>query len=117
MRYVLRAAEPSLRFTHIARTSSPMTEPNFDQATIPASARPSRQRASQFKGMYVLETDGPLLAKLSPKKQAVLRTTGSYEDRARQLGVPVGTRRSRFHRARAKLVALRTHEARPIDTL
>jgi len=85
-----------------------VTEPNFDQATVPASARPSRQSASQFKGMYVLETDEPLLATLQPREQAVLRTTGSYEDRARKLGVPVGTVRSRLHRARARLVALRS---------
>ena len=84
-----------------------MTEPSFDHATVPASARPSRQRAQQFKGMHVLESDEPLLATLKLKKQAVLRTTGSYEDRATQLGVPVGTLRSRLHRARAKLVALR----------
>ena len=89
-----------------------MTEHNFDHATVPASARPSRQRAPQFKGMHVLETDEPLLAILEPKEQTVLRTTGSYEDRARELGIPIGTVRSRLHRARAKLVALRTHEAR-----
>ena len=85
-----------------------MTEHNFDHATVPSSARPGRQRASQFKGMHVLETDEPLLATLKPKEQAVLLTTGSYEEQARELGVPVGTVRSRLHRARAKLVALRS---------
>jgi DNA-directed RNA polymerase specialized sigma24 family protein len=88
--------------------------PNFDQATIPASARPSTQRASQFKGMQVLESDEPLLAKLKPREQAVLRTTGSYEDRARELSVPVGTLRSRLHRARAKLLALRSEPHVPV---
>jgi DNA-directed RNA polymerase specialized sigma24 family protein len=90
-----------------------MTEHNFDHATVPATPRPNRQRAQQFKGMHVLESDEPLLATLKQREQAVLRTTGSYEDRARKLGVPVGTVRSRLHRARAKLIALRTHEARP----
>ena len=85
-----------------------MTEPNFDHATAPAPGHPSPLHATQFKGMYVLETDEPLLATLKPREQAVLRTTGSYEDRARALGVPVGTLRSRLHRARAKLVALRS---------
>jgi DNA-directed RNA polymerase specialized sigma24 family protein len=85
-----------------------MTEHNFDQASAPASARRSRQRAPQFKGMLVLETDEPLLAALEPKAQAVLRTNGSYEERAKELNVPVGTLRSRLHRARAKLVALRS---------
>jgi hypothetical protein len=85
-----------------------MAETKFDHATVPVIAHPSRQRASQFKGMLVLETDEPLLAKLWPNEQAVLRTTGSYGERARQLGIPVGTLRSRLHRARAKLVALRS---------
>jgi DNA-directed RNA polymerase specialized sigma24 family protein len=85
-----------------------MTGPNFGHATVPPSARPSRQRATQFKGLHVLESDEPLLATLKPREQAALRTTGSYDERARQLGVPVGTVRSRLHRARAKLVALRS---------
>ena len=85
-----------------------MTEHNFDQASAAASARRSRQHATRFKGMLVLEIDEPLLAALEPKAQAVLRTNGSYEERARELNVPVGTLRSRLHRARAKLVALRS---------
>jgi DNA-directed RNA polymerase specialized sigma24 family protein len=85
-----------------------MAENNFDQATAPSSARPSRQRAPQFKGTHLLESDEPLLAALKPEEQAVLLTDGSYEDRAKELNVPVGTLRSRLHRARAKLVALRS---------
>jgi hypothetical protein len=85
-----------------------MAEHRSDPATAPASARPGRQGASQFKGMYVLESDEPLLDTLEPKAQAVLRTTGSYNERAIVLNVPVGTLRSRLHRARAKLVALRS---------
>jgi DNA-directed RNA polymerase specialized sigma24 family protein len=69
--------------------------------------RPSRQGASQFKGVHVLETDESLFATLWPKEQAVLQTSGSYEERAKGLNVPVGTVKSRVHRARAKLVALR----------
>jgi hypothetical protein len=84
-----------------------MTEHNFDQASALASARARRQRATQFKGIIVLGTDEPLLAALGPNEQAVLRANGSYEERARELNVPVGTLRSRLHRARAKLVALR----------
>jgi Sigma-70, region 4 len=87
-----------------------MTEHNFGHATVPASARRSGQRASQFKGVHLLETDEPLFVTLEPKEQAVLRTSGSYEDRARELNVPVGTVRSRLHRARAKLVALRSRK-------
>jgi len=85
-----------------------MTGHNFDHATVPSSVHPGRQRATQFKGMHVLESDEPLLASLEPKEQAVLRISGSYEERARELNVPVGTLRSRLHRARAKLVALRS---------
>jgi len=90
-----------------------MTERNFDHANVPDSARPSRQSATQFKGMLVLETDEQLLAALGPEGQAVLRANGSYEERARELNVPVGTLRSRLHRARAKLMALRGQ--RPLE--
>jgi hypothetical protein len=82
-----------------------MTEHNLDLAS--PTARAGRQRATQFKGILVLETDEPFLAALEPNEQAVLRTNGSYEERARELNVPLGTLRSRLHRARAKLVALR----------
>lgn len=58
----------------------------------------------------VLETDEPLLATLKPKTQAVLRTEGPYVERARELNVPVGTLRSRLHRARARLSALRSQK-------
>ena len=85
-----------------------MTEHSFDHATLTAPDQPSPLGATKLKGMHVLETDEPLLATLKPREQAVLHTTGSYEDRARKLGVPVGTLRSRLHRARAKLVALRS---------
>jgi hypothetical protein len=81
-----------------------MMEHDVDHAAVPSSVRPDRQRATHFKGMHVLESDEPLLATLEPKEQAVLRTSGSYEERARELNVPVGTLRSRLHRARAKLV-------------
>jgi DNA-directed RNA polymerase specialized sigma24 family protein len=90
-----------------------MTERNFDHPNVPDSGRPSRQRATQFKGMLVLETDEQLLAALGPEGQAVLRANGSYEERARELNVPVGTLRSRLHRARAKLMALRGQ--RPLE--
>ena len=84
-----------------------MTEHPIQNAIVRFPTQPSRQRAAQFRGIHLLDTDEPLLATLAPNDQAVLRTTGSYEERAQQLGVPVGTLRSRLHRARAKLVALR----------
>jgi len=85
-----------------------MTEHSLDRASVPVSPNSGRPRAAQFKGMHVLESDEPLLATLEPKEQAVLRTCGSYEERARELNVPLGTLRSRLHRARARLAALRS---------
>jgi|GEM_PF-2116031 len=85
-----------------------MAENNFDQTTGPSSVHPGRQRAIQFKGIHLLESDEPLFPALKPNEQAVLRTKGCYDDRAKELNVPVGTLKSRLHRARFKLVALRS---------
>jgi DNA-directed RNA polymerase specialized sigma24 family protein len=52
------------------------------------------------------EEEEGLIPKLSPPHQEVLRVDGSMEDRAAQLKVPVGTLKSRLHRARKALAAL-----------
>jgi DNA-directed RNA polymerase specialized sigma24 family protein len=83
------------------RTEHPTQTPEA-QSEVPNGGRKVR-----LKGMHILETDEALVAQLSPADQAVLRSTGSYKDRQKQLQVPIGTLRSRLHRARVKLLALR----------
>jgi hypothetical protein len=85
-----------------------MTEHNLYHEATPLSGHPGLRRSTLFKGMHLLESDEALLANLAPKEQAVLRSSGSYEERARELNIPLGTLRSRLHRAWSKLVALRS---------
>lgn len=49
----------------------------------------------------------PLLEKLVPEHRDVLAASGSYEDIAAQLSLPVGTVKSRLHRARKALEKMR----------
>ncbi len=63
--------------------------------------------APRYKGLIVFERDQPLLEGLTPIYREVLRLRGSYEEMAAALRVPVGTLRSRLHRARSALVKLR----------
>jgi hypothetical protein len=74
-----------------------------------ARAMPPKQKriVSPFRRFVIFESDEPLIAVLSPDHQNVLRLTGSYAEMVGQLQVPLGTLRSRLHRARAALVALR----------
>jgi len=75
---------------------------------------PNQKRvASPFRGFVVFESDEPLIAALQPDHQNILRLTGSYAEMAVQLQVPPGTLRSRLHRARAALVALRQKQSGP----
>jgi hypothetical protein len=64
-------------------------------------------------GFVIFESDEPLFAALKPDHQNVLRLTGSYAEMGEQLQVPAGTLRSRLHRARAALVALRQKHSGP----
>ncbi len=60
----------------------------------------------------ILDTDGPLIERLSPKHQDVLRVAGSYREIATLLGIASeGTVKSRLHRARVALVELREKSA------
>jgi hypothetical protein len=64
-------------------------------------------RGAPLRGFVIVETDEPLIATMRVVDQAILNAAGSYLEIAERLGVPPGTVRSRLHRARAALVALR----------
>lgn len=74
----------------------------------PIQQTPEKEKRPQkYLNFRVQPEDHALLASLPEPQRDVLLTDGIYEERARQLGIPVGTVRSRLHRARAALEALR----------
>jgi len=74
------------------------------------TALPSgRQRRQRF--FPLTEQDEPLLSQLSPRYVEILRQEGQMADIASRLNLPIGTVKSRLHRARAALMALRRQQA------
>jgi len=108
------------RFTHMAAATSHLShpKPGAHDAEHPdrhARAMPPNQErvAAPSRGFIIFESDEPLIATLQPYHQNVLRWTGPYAEMAAQLQVSPGTLRSRLHRARAALVALRQKQSGP----
>lgn len=65
--------------------------------------------------VVVLDTDIPHIGTMSSDAAAILSAASlaaTYLDLSFELGVPVGTVKSRLHRARQKLAALREAEAK-----
>ena len=80
----------------------------MDTRTNPSIQNPSREKRTAKYSRFTLEPeDQDLIAQLPVEQQAALRSEGSYASRAEQMGVAIGTVRSRLHRARAALVKLR----------
>jgi DNA-directed RNA polymerase specialized sigma24 family protein len=79
------------------------TDPELHQ-TMPLSEtkRCRKFYRSEFDSRY-----RELLPDLSEAHRALLLANGSYRDLAEQFGIPLGTVRSRLHRARARLELLR----------
>jgi len=65
-----------------------------------------------LRGVTVQAGDKELLAYLPPSQQQILQVTGTYQQIAAALNVPVGTVRSRLNRARSALIELRRHPPR-----
>jgi len=68
-------------------------------------------RPQPFGNFHLRDSDEELIAQLHPKHQAILRSNGGYAEIAETLNIPLGTVRSRLHRARAALVLLRQGSA------
>lgn len=66
-----------------------------------------QKREQKFLRFKLTPEDVALLDQLpAPQREAIL-CDGTYQERAAKLNIPVGTVRSRLHRARAALEALR----------
>lgn len=89
----------------VIRRKKRLTEPVTDD--VPELDRSARRLSSLVAGEAAFAT---LLDRLSPEHASVLRLREeegySYEDISEQLGVPVGTVRSRINRARKLLAEL-----------
>lgn len=68
-----------------------------------------RHRRQRF--FPLTEQDESLLPQLSPRYVEILRQEGQMADIASRLNLPVGTVKSRLHRARAALTALRRQQS------
>ena len=73
-------------------------------------AAPSGKRQQKYFRFQLLPNDDALIVRLPAAQRAALQSQGTYEERAAALGVAVGTVRSRLHRARAALEALRQEQ-------
>jgi DNA-directed RNA polymerase specialized sigma24 family protein len=65
----------------------------------------------KFARFQILETDAPLINHLTAEHRALIERKSDYKGVAAELGLPVGTVKSRIHRARASLVKLREQAA------
>jgi DNA-directed RNA polymerase specialized sigma24 family protein len=93
------------------KISSPRVKPMYSDTELHNASQPAQMKRNQkFSGFEVEEGDRELLSRLSEEHRALLLADGSYKDKAEQLGIPLGTVRSRLHRARAILELLR-HDA------
>lgn len=66
-----------------------------------------RRKGHVLTGIGFLKSDIEFIDQMSPEHFAILTTKGSYKDKAKALNIPVGTVRSRLHRARKAVLALR----------
>ena len=61
------------------------------------------------------EQDAPLIEKLSVPHREILLAKGNYKEIGRNLNLPIGTVRSRLHRAREALQRLRQEIAEQLN--
>jgi DNA-directed RNA polymerase specialized sigma24 family protein len=65
------------------------------------------KRSQKYQGFALQAGDQELINQLSARQQEILLAKGDYSELSSQLGIPLGTVRSRLHRARAALTKLR----------
>jgi hypothetical protein len=90
----LGTLSPIRRRSNILWKDSNLSKPNaLVEQQLPSNAT-----------MVIQESDGPLIETLPITYQIILRAKGSYAKMAADLGMPIGTVRSRLHRARKALL-------------
>jgi DNA-binding NarL/FixJ family response regulator len=72
---------------------------------------PLIRRRGSNRYIPLAEDSKKFLAELAPRYQEVLRASGSMDDIAAQLNLPLGTVKSRLHRARKALTDLIARDA------
>jgi hypothetical protein len=70
-----------------------------------------RREAFTRDTVTINEEDAPLIEKLSASHREILLAKGNYKEIGHNLNVPIGTVRSRLHRAREALQRLRQESA------
>jgi DNA-directed RNA polymerase specialized sigma24 family protein len=79
---------------------------------LPTRNTATEKRVQKFLDFTFVPGDEALVARLPPAQQRVLLSEGTYATRAQEHGIPIGTVRSRLHRAREALVKLRESHAK-----
>jgi DNA-directed RNA polymerase specialized sigma24 family protein len=97
--------------THAEAEQIPAENPQSYTPQSPAPQSPAPQspaaKSRTFFRFRLRAEDAELIRQLPPLYQAVLESEGAYGERAAALNVPIGTVRSRLHRARKALQQLR----------
>jgi hypothetical protein len=83
----------------------------MDTQEISPPDKPSL-RQQKYLHFRLMPGDESLIEQLTMDQQKILKSEGSYSKRAEDLGVAVGTVRSRLHRAREALLKLRIERDR-----
>ncbi|HZQ40508.1 MAG TPA: sigma factor-like helix-turn-helix DNA-binding protein [Rhizomicrobium sp.] len=92
--------------THAEAEQIPAENPQSYTPQSPGPQSPAAKSRTFFRFRLQAE-DAELIRQLPPLYQAVLESEGAYGERAAALNVPIGTVRSRLHRARKALQQLR----------
>jgi DNA-directed RNA polymerase specialized sigma24 family protein len=77
----------------------------LDESQLPQPVK--EKRAQKYQGFSLQPGDRELLDRLPAHHRVILQAEGDYKTIAANLGIAMGTVRSRLHRARAALTELR----------
>ena len=87
-------------------------EQNKSHVVEPVAENVPRKRNRKRNDYVLSQDDDILLAQLPPSYAEILRQSGSMKEIANRLAIPVGTVKSRTHRARAAFDELTARQTR-----